>query len=493
MTERPDGKARGGSYRHTPPWERHSPDATTAGAGPSPLTGGPTSTSTSPTGPGPDGESDGGFPGYTPPTAFPGYQPPGANPYAAEGDFPSYGAVSADEPPKAIAGEQEGDFVCPTCGDAVEPWEGFCESCGQVMTPQAPMPKAPTTAPQDPTDEEGSIATRVSGRRGPTVRRHPCTECGGEVGEDNYCQVCGAKGPDPRDHYRELPAEWVAGVCDRGVRHHRNEDAMAIAADEAPGSRAVLVVCDGVSTAEDSDVASLAAARTARGVLVARRPSAMGLRGAQVAALRKALTEAAEQANEAVITKTRERSHNASSCTFVAAVVEGNDIVFGNVGDSRAYWIDDRSGASKLLTTDDSVAQSRIAMGIDRETAENGPQAHAITKWLGRDSPDSVPTIDTMTVPGPGWLLVCSDGLWNYASEAEELAALITEAIERNPGNRRARTLAVSLTRWARMKGGKDNITVALARFDPGTESDPADATADRHNGSSASDTTSQE
>ncbi|MDN5727323.1 MAG: serine/threonine-protein phosphatase, partial [Propionibacteriales bacterium] len=321
-----------------------------------------------------------------------------------------------------------------------------------------------------------------------------CTECGGTVGDDNYCQVCGAKGPDPRDHYRELPAAWVAGVCDRGLRHHRNEDAMAIAADEEPASRAVLVVCDGVSTAEDSDVASLAAARTARGVLVARRPVGMGLRESRLAAQRQALVEAAKQANEAVITKTRDRSQNASSCTFVAAVVDGNDVVYGNVGDSRAYWIDDRPGESRLLTIDDSVAQSRIAMGVDRETAENGPQAHAITKWLGRDTPDAVPAVGTLTVPGPGWLLVCSDGLWNYASEPEEIQALVSEAISRNEGNRLPRSLAVSLTRWARMQGGKDNITVVLARFDrPTAAQTETGGPADRHNGQSSHDPSSQE
>ncbi len=43
---------------------------------------------------------------------------------------------------------------------------------------------------------------------------------------------------------------------------------MALDAHPEPGSRAVLVVCDGVSTSTDSDVASLAAARAARDVLV---------------------------------------------------------------------------------------------------------------------------------------------------------------------------------------------------------------------------------
>ena len=78
--------------------------------------------------------------------------------------------------------------------------------------------------------------------------------------------MCGLRAPSERDHYTEHPAPHVAAVCDRGVQHRRNEDASAIAADD---TRTVLVVCDGVTNAVDSDVASLAAARAARDVLVA--------------------------------------------------------------------------------------------------------------------------------------------------------------------------------------------------------------------------------
>ena len=91
------------------------------------------------------------------------------------------------------------------------------------------------------------------------------------------------------------------------------------------------------------------------------------------------------------------------------------------------------------LSVDDSVAQARIAMGVPREEAENGPQAHAITKWLGRDSPDFAPMTGSMTVRGPGWLLVCSDGLWNYASEARPCSRLIAE-LERRPIGTRCRS-----------------------------------------------------
>ena len=291
----------------------------------------------------------------------------------------------------------------------------------------------------------------------------PCGNCGGVVGADGYCEICGMKAPSERDHYTEQPAPWVAACCDRGIRHHRNEDATAIAADPEPGSRAVLVVCDGVSTSLDSDVASLAGARAARDLLVASRPAGLGTPASLSAAMAQAMKQAAAAANDAVIANTAPDSENAASCTFSAAVLEGDQIWFGNVGDSRVYWIPDPGSAEPpvQLSVDDSVAQARIAMGVPREEAENGPQAHAITKWLGRDSPDFVPMTGATTVAAPGWLLVCSDGLWNYASEAPALQELIAELSANGPD---PLPLAEALVTWANEQGGKDNIGVALAR-----------------------------
>lgn len=400
-------------------------------------------------------------------------------PGGAGAAFPGYPADDSDTdavaaPPEAVERE-DGTIACPHCDAAIERWASYCETCGQTLTPTAPMPKAPVS--DEVLAAGGSVATRRTGRRADVEPpRHPCAECGGTIGADLYCQQCGAKAPSPRDHFREAPSSWVAGVCDRGIRHHRNEDAMALAADAEPGSRAVLVVCDGVSNAHESHIASLAAARTARGVLTSQRPDGEGVAPERVAALQATIGEAARQANTAVIERSDEDVSNPPSCTYAVAIVEDGTVVYGNLGDSRVYWLDDEPERSQLLSTDDSVAQARIAMGVDRETAENGPQAHAITKWLGRDAPDLEPTTGTFTPPGSGWVLACSDGLWNYASTATELGELAQEAIRRNPGNARVRSMAVSLVRWARVQGGRDNITVALARIEPSAEDAKDDA-----------------
>jgi serine/threonine protein phosphatase PrpC len=370
---------------------------------------------------------------------------------------------AADTPPPVAIRQADGTLSCPHCGAEVTAAEAFCEACGGRLAPTSAGPSEDADEMAAPIDITRSIKTEAEDEDTVAVTR-PCANCGGVIGPDGYCQTCGTKAPAERDHYTEQPASWVAACCDRGVRHHRNEDATAVAAEPTPGSRAVLVVCDGVSTSLDSDVASLAAAHAAREVLVAHRPAGLGTPASRVAAMSNAVVKAAASANAAVIDSTATGSENAASCTFAAAVVEGDLVVFGNVGDSRIYWIPDHgSGGEPIeLSVDDSVAQARIAMGTPRDEAEKGPQAHAITKWLGRDSPDFSPRTGSLTIGSPGWVLVCSDGLWNYASEAAAIQSLVAEL---SPTDSDPLALAVALVDWANGCGGKDNISVALARL----------------------------
>ncbi len=372
--------------------------------------------------------------------------------------------VTTEQQPGADAGRPVSAEPgrCPHCGAPVEPTARFCEACGSPLTPTEAA--AQDDAPDLPIELTASVPRGEPPATEPTVvLPRPCQSCGGVVGADGYCETCGTKAPSERDHYVERPASWVAACCDRGVRHHRNEDATAIAASAEPGKRAVLVVCDGVSTADDSDVGALAAARAARDVLVSTRPAGLGVPESRAAAIEAALVAAAEKGNEAIVATTRPDAANPASCTFTAVVVEDDLCVFGNVGDSRAYWITDAGAGDPVqLTTDDSVAQLRIASGVPKQEAEEGPQAHAILKWLGRDSQDFRPTTGSVLLNGSGWVLVCSDGLWNYASEATELQALIVQ-LSATVGSEPL-ALVEAMVRWACDQGGKDNVSVVLAR-----------------------------
>jgi serine/threonine protein phosphatase PrpC len=147
-------------------------------------------------------------------------------------------------------------------------------------------------------------------------------------------------------------------------------------------------------------------------------------------------------------------------------VVEGDLLMVGSVGDSRAYWIPD-AGTATALTLDDSFAQTQIDAGVPRVVAESGPQSHAITRWLGADAPDHKPATATMTLAEPGWLLVCSDGLWNYCSAAPDLANLIRQTSGTSPSAAEPLALAEALVSWAKAQGGQDNISAAVARIQP--------------------------
>src|SRR4029078_170018 len=75
--------------------------------------------------------------------------------------------------------------------------------------------------------------------------------------------------PSSRDH-AEVDLGPAAGVSDRGLRHHRNEDAMALAAEQAPdGPAVVAVVCDGVSSSARPATESQGAAQAGLPILVA--------------------------------------------------------------------------------------------------------------------------------------------------------------------------------------------------------------------------------
>jgi serine/threonine protein phosphatase PrpC len=372
--------------------------------------------------------------------------------------------------------------TCPSCGAERIAGATFCEACAFEFTDVAPqgglLPGAPPRGEESPLDvgwtgplESDSVPTVATSTEPTTGDGAPCRQCSDGHYLDGYCDTCGSKQPDPRDHFTEAPSTWVAGVCDIGKRHRRNEDAMALSAQPTPGSFAALVVCDGVSNSTDSHIASLEACRAARDVLSTPLPHGVGTRTALVAAAERRLADAVAAADRAVEVTTEQAGEAAAesppSCTFVAVLVSDGTAVAGNVGDSRAYWLpDDPESPAVQLTEDDSFAAAQMSAGVPRKEAETSAGAHAITRWLGIDSPDDVtPHSRDVDLAEAGWVLVCSDGLWNYCSDAADLRHLVHETVTRlGDAGGQPPVLAQALTDFANESGGNDNITVALAR-----------------------------
>jgi serine/threonine protein phosphatase PrpC len=150
------------------------------------------------------------------------------------------------------------------------------------------------------------------------------------------------------------------------------------------------------------------------------------------------------------------------------------------LGDSRAYWLaTGPDSAAQQITRDDSVVEEMVAAGLLSEAdALTSAQAHVVTRWIGADASDPAPHVVRFEPPGPGALLLCSDGLWNYQPSAAMLADQALPGALTDPLG-----AARTLVSFALDAGGMDNVTVVLAPFppvqpaSPGLPSQPAGLT----------------
>ncbi|WP_328317515.1 PP2C family serine/threonine-protein phosphatase [Streptomyces sp. NBC_00388] len=394
-------------------------------------------------------------------SAVPG--PPREAPVSAAGG----GASPAGAPQAAwpVAGDRDGSGL-PAPVQAGSDVPGIASDGGELPAgarldgPPAPDEYAlPAPDPREPA--AGAPSTPVAAAATGTK---VCVACRtGRIDGDGYCENCGHAQPRERDHMeQELAA--VAAVSDRGLRHHRNEDAFAVSSVGLPdGSAAtVAIVCDGVSSATRPDEASAAAAAAANEALLASLPAGTHPQQALHEAIIAASDAVNSLADEPAADHDPHRHQNAPACTLVASITVGALLVVGWVGDSRVYWVpDDRTAHPSRLTEDDSWAAQMVANGLMGEAqAYADERAHAITGWLGADAYELEPHTASFKPDRPGVVVVCSDGLWNYAESARDMARVV-------PPDAATRALhsAQVLVGHALDGGGHDNVTVAVVPF----------------------------
>jgi len=235
-----------------------------------------------------------------------------------------------------------------------------------------------------------------------------------------------------------------AVVSDTGRRRMRNEDQYVC---EPP----LFAVADGMGGAQAGEVASgLAAA-----VLNEAAPDGDAGFFAQAAERgEERVASLIQEANRRVFQRSSEdESTSGMGTTMTVALVDGDRIAFGHVGDSRAYRV--RGGELEQLTDDHSLVGELVRSGrLSPEEAESHPQRSVITRALGTE-PDV--DVDTFTIEAePDDLyLICSDGLTDMVSP-RELQSLLVE----HDGDLDA--TARALVAAANAGGGEDNITVVL-------------------------------
>ena len=141
--------------------------------------------------------------------------------------------------------------------------------------------------------------------------------------------------------------------------------------------------------------------------------------------------------------------------TVTAAVIWGDKLIVGQVGDSRAYLVSKSSGDAKRITEDHSWVAEQVRLGTLTESeARNSPFRNVITRAIGT-SPTVVADIFEEELRDGDTVVLCTDGLHGNIT-TEEIAA---SAASKGPSE-----AALELVDLANERGGNDNITVLIAR-----------------------------
>lgn len=271
---------------------------------------------------------------------------------------------------------------------------------------------------------------------------------------DLFCEACGTplKGDDGDGPRRSIDLGPVSAVSDRGRRRARNEDSFSVSSG---AGRCAAVVCDGVATTERAGDAAIIAASAA----LEEMTRALADPETWTAAVTRSIAEA----QTALCAQSSPGGALFEGCTTIVAALAGpGRVVVANVGDSRAYWVG-RDGASTLLTRDDTWVREALAAGWPEVDVMGSGRAHELTAWLGTDAGSVQPHVTECCPTAGGLVVVCTDGLWNYAESPEQIAALVVDGAG-------AATVAEEMVAFALERGGDDNVTVAVMEVpDKGT------------------------
>jgi len=258
---------------------------------------------------------------------------------------------------------------------------------------------------------------------------------------------------------RFQPAQLLIGCSQStGMQRDHNEDTLfTLSTVVADGTHdlalGICIVADGMGGHKNGAVASGVATRVVAGLLVKKVYSHFLDINQEPFndSIQEIMEKSIEETHKAVL-------HHApgGGTTFTCALIIGEQVTIGHIGDSRAYFIY-ADGRMQQITKDHSLVQRMVELEeITEEQALAHPQRNVLLKALGQT--ESVfPDIKTHPLPRNGSILLCSDGLWGVVPEAELLSILKNG--ESNP-----ELVCRKLVETANEHGGPDNISVILVR-----------------------------
>ncbi|HEY0195435.1 MAG TPA: PP2C family serine/threonine-protein phosphatase [Kofleriaceae bacterium] len=236
------------------------------------------------------------------------------------------------------------------------------------------------------------------------------------------------------------PQIRTAGDSHVGKVRAANEDALIL--EPRLGLYAVL---DGMGGANAGDIASQLARDTVREFVAQRRGTLAP----------RQLMEAALQAGSAAVHSQAQQHkdrHGMGTTAVTCLVIDPMHVVIAHVGDSRAYLL--REGRLQTLTRDHTIVEELVDRGLlSAEEAERHPYKNVLSRNLGSKPETKVDALELELRVGDR-LLLCSDGLYGYAS---------AEAIQYLLGSGDApEHIARDLIELALRGGGGDNVSTIV-------------------------------
>jgi len=251
------------------------------------------------------------------------------------------------------------------------------------------------------------------------------------------------------------PQQLVYG-CGQSIGKQRdhNEDcifafSVTIGGETSSYPLGLFIVADGMGGHQYGEVASSTAARTLAGYLLKRfLPSIANPNQSMDEAIQDLMRSAINEAQRAVT-----QAAPGSGTTLTAALILGQQVTFGHVGDSRAYAVRPYGGG-EILTRDHSLVKRLEELGqISSEEAAIHPQRNVLYRALGQGE-ILEPDIFTAPFPQSGHLLLCSDGLWSVVPD-NNLYEIVVSSND-------LQAACQKLVAAANDAGGPDNISVIL-------------------------------
>ena len=233
-------------------------------------------------------------------------------------------------------------------------------------------------------------------------------------------------------------------ITECGPVRRRNEDWLCVCPDLG-----LFAVADGMGGHQAGDVASRMALEVLEQYLREHRFA--------IKSGRERLDRAIRQANDAIYLAARKNPRRQGmGTTLTACIVEGENIIVGNVGDSRALLL--RSGKINKLTVDHSLVQELIDGGsISEKEAMQHPRRNVLTRALGINTRLATDIYEYKLVLGDR-LLLCTDGLSGFVSE-QRICELMLQSLSPEEG-------VHLLLKEAIACGSNDNITIIFLAVD---------------------------